>query len=323
MSMLANVSKGKIIKPALIAIYGPGGIGKTTWGSNAPNPVFLCAEDGADHLDTSRLPSPKNYEDVLLCVKALLEEKHDYQTLVIDSLDWIEHMLFNLICRRYSKSSIELAAGGYGKGYGEAVDEWKDLCRKLSELRDKRKMNVILIAHPITENVTNPQTQITYQRYELKLHKKSGTRSLITEFVDALFFAGYEIFSSKDGEEVKTFKSNKRVLYGIHDHNDGFDAKNRYGLKDPVPMSMPWDDFIKLCKIKPVELPSVEEIMHHINHLIPLIKDETTKKLVLESIEKNKGQQLMLYKSLERLKALTGQPVVQADAVCEPSAPIA
>lgn len=317
MSVLANVSKGKIIKPALIGIYGLGGIGKSTWGANAPNPIFLCAEDGANHLDATRLPPPQKYEDVLLCIKALLEENHDYETLIIDSLDWIEHMVFSLICRRYNKSSIELAAGGYGKGYGEALDEWKDLCHKLSDLRDKRNMNIILIAHPVAETVTNPQTQITYQRYELKLHKKSGTRGLITEFVDALFFAGYETFSSKEGDDVKIFKSNKRVLYGTHDHNDGFDAKNRYGLKDPVSMSMPWDEFIKLCNIKSTKISSMklEEIMGHIDSLISALKDERAKEIAIAAVEKNKGSKIALEKIIERLETKIANQSATATSV--------
>lgn len=307
MSMLANVTKGKIVRPALIAIYGPGGIGKSTWGAKAPAPIFLGSEEGTDHLDTARFPTPKSYEDVLQAVKELMDEKHDFQTLVVDSLDWIEPLIFNFICRRHSKSSIELAAGGYGKGYGEAFDEWKDLVKKFSELRDKRKMNIILLAHPETTNTTNPQTQLTYQRFELKLHKK--TKAMIVEYIDALFFAGYEMYQSKQGDELKVFKSNKRVLYCVHDHNDGFDAKNRYGLKDPIPMSMPWEEFIELCKIKPFEFPPIEELLHKINRLIPAVKDEKTKTLVMETLEKNQDNVPMLAKILEKLKALTGETV--------------
>ena len=262
MSMLANVKKGRIIRPVLLTVYGPGGIGKSTFGAGAPNPIFLGAEEGTDLLDVARLPTPRTYEDVKEALRELLEVPHDYKTLVVDSLDWIEPLIFNFICRRYGKPSIEQCAGGYGKGYIEAADEWVKLIGKFSHLRDKRGMNIILIAHPEVKNVTNPQTQATYQRYELKLHKLSKNK--IMEYVDAIFFASFELYTEKVGEDIKTIATQNRVLHTVPSQYDAFDAKNRYGLIETIPLNMPWNEFLSHCNINPT---SVAEITGEIESL--------------------------------------------------------
>ena len=90
MSLLDNVSKGKIKKPILAVVYGPDGVGKSTFAASAPHPIFLGTEDGTSHLDVTRFPTPQNFEDVFRAIKELSESKHDYKTLVIDTLDWLE-----------------------------------------------------------------------------------------------------------------------------------------------------------------------------------------------------------------------------------------
>jgi hypothetical protein len=300
-TMLSNVRKGKIIKPVLILIYGPGGIGKSTWGAKTPNPIFLGAEDGTDLLDVVRLPMPRNYEDINQCLKELLEEEHDYKTLVVDSLDWVEPLIWNAICRRYNKQSIELAAGGYGKGYLEAAEEWVNLLGKFSALRDHRGMNIVLLAHPEVRTHTNPHTQATYQRYELKLHKQSKAK--IMEYVDAIFFASFEMFSSKVGDEIKSVASKNRVLQGVPNQFDGYDAKNRYGLTEPVSMSASWDDFISLCDVKPYA--SLVELGTEIDRLLALISDEDIKSKAVDAISKAGDNQAQLTKICNRLKVVT------------------
>ena len=223
------------------------------------------------------------------------------RTCVIDSIDWVEPLIFNAICRRYNKSSIELAAGGYGKGYIEAAEEWMQLLGKLSVLREKRGMNIILLAHPEVKTVTNPQTQATYQRYELKLHKQSKAK--IMEYVDAIFFASFEMFSSKVGDEIKSVSTKNRVLQGVPNQFDGYDAKNRYGLTEPIPMSISWDDFITLFDVKPYA-PLVE-LGTEIERLLGLVSDEEIKAKAIESISKAGDNQAQLTKICSRLKVIT------------------
>jgi len=283
-------------------LYGPGGIGKSTWGAKTPAPIFLGSEEGTDLLDVARFPKPKSFEDILTGVRELIEAAHEYKTLVIDSLDWIEPLIYAAVCKRYGVSSIEKAAGGYGKGYLEALDEWTAFMDLLTALRDKRKMNIVLLAHPSIENHTDPHTQATYQRYELKLNKKAKQK--VMEYVDAMFYATYETFTKKDGDTVKAVVSDRRVMYP--NWQQGFDAKNRYGLQQEIDLAISWEDFIKLCNIVPKPpVMSAEEVDFHVKNLLPQIKDEETRKRAEEAITKAGGDLTRLTMYVEKLKALT------------------
>lgn len=304
MSMLANVKKGKVVRPVLALIYGPGGIGKSTWSSKTPHPIFLGAEEGTDHLDVARLPTPKNFEDVNTALKELAELPHDYKTLVVDSLDWIEPLIHDTICRREQKKSIELACGGYGKGYIEAYGEWLKFKDKLTELRDKRGMNVILLAHPEVVSTTNPQTQVTFQRYELKLHKRP--KQMFMEYVDACFFTSYAMFVKRDGETVRAFSSGNRVMHVSW--QEGFDAKNRYGLSESIPLTASWEEFVKLCGVEPKpDLPTLEEVNFKLSALLIEVKDEELLTKVKEAIAAAGNDVAQLHKIAQRLIALTSK----------------
>src|SRR5689334_17219845 len=120
---LANVVKGKIKRPVRVVLYGPEGVGKSTFGAGAPKPIFLGAEDGTAQLDVSRFPAPERYEDILEALRVLATDEHDYETLVVDSLDWVEPLMWNYMCKRDGQDNI--VAYGYGKGFDLAVDEWR------------------------------------------------------------------------------------------------------------------------------------------------------------------------------------------------------
>lgn len=240
MGMLDRATRGKVKRPLCLLIYGPDGVGKTMFASQAPNPIFLGPENGNDQLDVARFPTPEGWNDVLSAVKELISLQHDYQTLVIDSVDWMEPMIYQFICKKYNVASIELAAGGYGKGYAEALNKWLELKNLFEELRNKKSMNIILIGHSDLTTFNDPQTQAQYQRYELKLHKKAS--AMLREYVDAVLFANYEIFVKRDGDRVvSTHGEGVRIMHT--ERRPGWDAKNRYGL--PLRLELDWFELMK------------------------------------------------------------------------------
>ncbi|MCX7701182.1 MAG: ATP-binding protein [Gemmataceae bacterium] len=112
MSLLARVHRGRTPKPPRILLYGPEGIGKTTFGSQAPKPIFVPTEDGQDEIDCAKFLLAATLDEVLAAITDLRSQPHDYETVVIDSLDWLERLIWDKLCGQYGVSSIEKVDGG-------------------------------------------------------------------------------------------------------------------------------------------------------------------------------------------------------------------
>jgi len=276
---LSQVKKGKLKKPHVVLITGVDGVGKSTFAAGAPEPIFFGPEDGTNNLDVARLPSPENWHDVLETLQELFTERHEFKTLVVDSLDWIEPILYKEICERYKSKTIDSAAGGYGKGYNEAITEWQKFISLLSDLRNKREMNIVMIAHVEVIKFNDPNLQQEYDRYQMKLYKK--TASLFREFVDCVLFANFETITKKDGSKIKAFGDGVRIVYT--ERRPGFDAKNRYGL--PFQMALEWTEFDK--EVNKIDHGSPEAIVKTIQAMLTEVEDEQLKAKVLETVEKN------------------------------------
>lgn len=239
---LANLTYGVQAQPLRVVIYGPGGIGKSTFGAQAPHPVFLGPEDGSSLLDVSRFPQPHDWVDVLDAVRALTEEPHDFGTLVIDSADWLEPLCWAHVCREAKKPDIE--SFGYGKGYVAALEAWRVFLSAVERMRKAKRMHVVVIAHGEVKPFKNPDAETggDYDRWQLKLHK--GAAGLLTEWCDELAFATFRTFAQKadpSGPDKKRARGvgSERVLYT--ERRAAFDAKSRHGLPSEMPLS--WDDF--------------------------------------------------------------------------------
>lgn len=239
-----NISKSKG-KPPRILIYGPQKIGKSSFGALADRPVFIQTEDGLDNINTDHFElerlienGGKGFKGVMSSLEALLKEPHDFKTVVLDSLDWFEPMVWEQACRETGKGHIEEIGGGYGKGYAYALDLWREYITALEKLRDERGMAIIQIAHAQIRKFENPETDI-YDRYEIKLHKSAG--SLMMEHSDIILFANYyvgvkkeEKSMSKEGRK-RAVGTGERILYT--EERPAFMAGNRYSLPAEIPFS--------------------------------------------------------------------------------------
>lgn len=228
---LAQVTRGPIKKPMRILVHGPEGVGKSTFGAGAPSPIFLGAEDGTNTLDVARFPEPKTLAHVREAVRELLEQPHDYKTLVIDSADWIEPLVWAEVCADGGKANIE--DFGFGKGYGTALVKWQELLRgDLNRLRDVRGMHIVVLAHSHVKNFKNPEAD-DYDRYQLKT--KDNTSAFLKEWSDAVLFANFETLIDDKSGRAKGQSTGKRFLFTTR--RPAFDAKNRYGLPDRIGLS--------------------------------------------------------------------------------------
>ena len=223
-----TITRGLVPSAARVGIYGPEGIGKSTLAAAFPAPVFLDTEGGTSHLDVARFPRPKNWADVLAALNHLLTSAHDFQSLIIDSADWLEKLLAEEICRRANKEGLE--DFGYGKGWQYMAEEFIRLLAQLDRLRD-RGLNVVLIGHSTIRKFEAPDAAGSYDRYELKLGKQIA--ALTKEWVDALLFVNYYTkLTEKDGKQ-KAVGGRERLIYTTH--TAAWDAKNRYALEEKLP----------------------------------------------------------------------------------------
>jgi len=231
---LANVITGVRMQPPRIVLYGPHGIGKTTFGASAPNPIFLPFEDGEGRLDVARFPRITTYAGVIDAIGSLLKEKHEYFTAVVDTLDWLEPIIWAETCARHKWADIEMPS--YGKGYLAATDVWREVLEGFNAMR-AAGMQIILLAHTEIKIFQDPAVD-PYDRYQLKLQKRAG--ELIQEWADVVAFANYrvEIKKTDAGFGRKVSRGDgvgERVLWT--EERPSHYAKNRYGLKPELPMT--------------------------------------------------------------------------------------
>ena len=243
MSMLESIQTGRENKPPRLMIYGQEGVGKSTLGATAPDAIFVQTEDGLGEIDCRKFPLAQNLGDVIAALTALRDEDHEFRTVVIDSLDWLERLIFDEVCKEFGVRSIEKADGGFGKGYVDALVHWRKVLSLLDELRNKRGMMVILLAHAKVERFEDPENT-AYDRYAPRLHKHAA--SLIAEWVDAVMFATKRMRVSKDGD-TRSIASpigadgGERVLRT--NGSPACIAKNRFSLPNEIPLS--WDAFLQ------------------------------------------------------------------------------
>lgn len=234
---LASVQRGKIKQPMRLVMYGPPGIGKSTFASQAPNPIFIGAEKGTAMLDVARFPQPERWEDVHEALRTLWNEKHDFKTLVVDTLDWLEPLNHAQVVAEDGKvKSIDEI--GYGRGFNVALDKWRVFLSRLEKLCDARGLNIILLAHCHVKTFKAPDVD-HYDRYELKLHAKAN--GLIQEWADEVLFANYETLTREDDrtKTVRGVSDGTRLLHTVR--HACWDAKNRHSLPAVLPLS--WDEY--------------------------------------------------------------------------------
>jgi len=240
MSVLDTIISGVEVKPPRVVVYGAEGVGKSTLGAGAPRPIFIQTEDGLRQIDCNKFPLVKSYGDFVQQLNTVVTEKHDFETLVVDSLDWLERLIWAEVCAKYNVAHIELADGGFGRGYKYALTHWRDLLEGFDAACD-RGMGIILISHAKVEKFVDPDTA-AYDRHTLRLEKAAG--ALVVEWCDAVLFATKKVrVVTEDAGFSKTRSVAKavgadggeRILRTVG--GPACVAKNRYDLPAEIPLT--------------------------------------------------------------------------------------
>lgn len=247
---LSSLKSTKRADPPVILLYGVDGIGKTSLAAEFPDPIYL-ATDGERPPSDVDLATPgtiETFDDLLNIFSELLTEEHDRRTVIIDSLDGLEPLIWRATCARLGLNSIEEA--GFGKGYVEADTEWNEYLSALAALA-QAGMYVVQLAHPEIVRFDSPTTD-PYNRYTIKLHKRAN--ALVREKSDIVAFMNYRI-TIKEKEvarQTKVAHAEGGKERQVHlNEGAGFNAKNRYSMPDTVSYRK-GHGFTELAKYWPV-----------------------------------------------------------------------
>ena len=220
-------------RPLKALIYGHEGIGKSTMAAELPNPVFIDLEAGTDQLPVARMPRPTSWAMLMDEVRAVRDGQVPCSTLVIDTADAAERLCVEAVCAAKNYDTIE--SPGYGKGYTEAKDEFAHLLDLLSEVTE-HGTNVALLCHAILSKVERPDESSSYDRWSLKLidSKRTSVAAMCKEWADMVLFLDYDVIVTMTKDKKAKASGGKRVIKTSHSVT--YDAKNRFGLPDEMPL---------------------------------------------------------------------------------------
>ena len=223
------------VPPVRVNVQGVDGIGKSTFGANAPSSIFIQAEDGLKFIDNvARFPVIESWSQLLAQVKTLIEEPHDYKSVVLDTTDAASKFGEEYVCETNGWSGPEDKQAGYGAFYVAEENAWRKLLQGLNICFEERGMNVILLSHVGDKTIVDP-TVGEYHAFQMRSNKKIN--SLIKDWVDFNLFADYD----KSVNDGKPKSHGNRILYTKYAM--GFEAKSRLTIPPQLPLE--WDAFHK------------------------------------------------------------------------------
>lgn len=230
-----QIVSGIMQKPLKGVIYGPEGIGKSSFAAMAPRALFIDTEGSTARLNVSRMqPNPSSLTMLNNYVGYVIQNPSICKTLVLDTADWAQKLMIDAVCAANQKAGIE--DFGFGKGYTYVYEEFGRLLNLLDQVRD-RGINVLITAHAAMRKFEQPDEMGSYDRWELKLINapKCNVAAMLKEWADIVLFANYETFVVKDEKSKKgKAQGGRRVMYTTH--HPCWDAKNRFGLLEKLPL---------------------------------------------------------------------------------------
>lgn len=281
-----QIIKGKNRKPYNILIHGIPGVGKSYFASQLECPLFVGAEE-QDELDAHKAPRVKTWAEFKEQINWFKNNKTDYKTLVIDTIDSVEALVHKHILETDPKKTGAMSTcwGGYGAGYSKALTEMTWLKESLSEIRDKKDVNIVIVCHTVTKKVSDPSAMAEYDEHKLALHDK--VESLFVDWVSAVLFINFVVV--KTDQDRFAFGDGKKVMYT--EKRPGFVAKNRYQFPPEIPVEFdePAKHFLEgLDKFYSGSKRSPDEVKKTILALLENVADQELVKKVMDTISKQK-----------------------------------
>lgn len=273
-------------------IYGPPGIGKSTFLSQTPDPVFIDTDKRAGNLEVRPMipeDEPKSYADVVRFLGEFTRAKvPGVDTIVIDTADWLEAWLAAHICEKNKKKS--LSDFSWGSGYQILADEWRNTLAILDQVVAKGT-NVWVSGHSQVSTFHNPLGQ-DYDRYSMKLTRTKNVdlSAMLFEWASVCLFADFDTIAVEVSGKNIGMNGEKRVIHT--QRCAAFDAKTNFSL--PAKMPLDYGVFQEHMKAANVE--------EDVPAIIERIKALTQEPEHLESVERNRKNPRNLLKLESFLK---------------------
>ena len=214
--------------------FGPWGIGKSTFCSKFKNAIFIGTEKGLKGLDVHKL-YVHNWEEFLEVVDKLLNTSHDFETVVIDTIDNAVKFCTIYSCDKYKVDHPSDMK--WGKGWELFQREFETPILKLSV----SDYGLIFTSHEKESEIT--------KKGNIKILKigpsfSNQARKIIGPFVD--------IIGHCYVDEIEVDGKIKERRYIEFEPTPYVEVKDRTGL---LPASMPlrYVDFKKCFKEKKEE----------------------------------------------------------------------
>ena len=230
---LSDIKKKIEKKAPRILIHATAGIGKTTLAASIPGVIFIQTEDGlAGVSDVPHFPLAKSYDDVISALHELANNETEFKALAVDSVDWLESLIWAKVCENEKVDSIDNIA--YGKGYKLAILLWEKYIDYLNQLRNEKNMIIMQLAHTSIKTFYPPDGE-SYDRYEIALHKSASAK--LQEHSDIVLFGNYDVNLVKSQgkmgkQEKRAVSSGERKLWT--QEKPAWLAKNRYGMDECI-----------------------------------------------------------------------------------------
>jgi hypothetical protein len=178
----------------------------------------------------------------LMQLRALATEKHEFKTLVIDSITQLATLIESEIVASDPKAkSINQAGGGYGAGYSTAAEKHRQIREWAGSLAYERFMNVIFIGHADTETMDLPDMD-AFARYTVRMHKKSIPH--YTDNVDLVGLIRLKTFvRGGDGDKKRAISTGEREIICFPQASSV--TKNRFNITEPLPFTFDGNPFSK------------------------------------------------------------------------------
>ena len=228
-----QIISGIMPKPVKMVLYGPEGIGKSSFAAQAPRPLFADTEGSTMRLNVNRMmPIPTSLAMLTEYIQYVIQNPTICKTLVLDTADWAQRLMADAVCARNGKAGIE--DFGFGKGYSYIFEEFGRMLNLLDQVWE-RGINIVVTAHAAMRKFEQPDEMGAYDRWELKLinSQKCNVAAMLKEWADIVLFANYETIVVKTEDKKAKAQGGRRIMYTSH--HPCWDAKNRFGLPEKLP----------------------------------------------------------------------------------------